>query len=247
MTTHSPIFRALLLAGGTGSRLRPITDTVPKCLVPIEDGKPILDYWLDTLEAVNVNDVLINTHHHREIVLAHLTHVNATRSVVMHESYEATLLGSAGTLHANREWMNEADHCVIIYADNLSNIELGPLFAYHLAHGDPFTMMLFQTEKPTQCGIAEMDDDGRVVTFVEKPEHPKSNLANGGLYVVTADAYREMADANAFDIGFDILPQFVGRMRGYEIDGYHRDIGTHDALEQARRDVVTLFQQPTAQ
>jgi NDP-sugar pyrophosphorylase family protein len=77
----------------------------------------------------------------------------------------------------------------------------------------------------------------RVVGFQEKPSHPRSSLANGGVYVVEADAYREIADLRAHDIGFDVLPRFVGRMRGWEWTDYHVDIGTHGSLAQANADV----------
>jgi mannose-1-phosphate guanylyltransferase len=231
--------KALLLAAGLGTRLRPLTDTVPKCLVPIA-GKPLIDYWFDKLEGVGVGDVLINTHHLREPVVEHLTHVAATRPFRIREAYEPKLLGSAGTLHANRDWVDDADECLVIYADNLSSVELGALLAFHRGHDDPMTMLLFHTPYPKQCGIATLDEGGRIVEFVEKPQQPKSDLANAGLYVVSADAYREMADRNAFDLGFDVLPAFVGRMRGFPFQGYHRDIGNYEALAQANDYAASL-------
>ena len=97
-------------------------------------------------------------------------------------------------------------------------------------------MLLFRAPDPRACGIAELDEAGRVVSFVEKPREPRSNLANAGVYIASADAYREMAAMRAFDLGFEVLPRFVGRMRGWVWDGYHLDIGTHEALEKARRD-----------
>ena len=103
-------------------------------------------------------------------------------------------------------------------------------------------MLLFHTPYPKQCGIAALDAEDRVVEFVEKPEHPKSDLANGGLYVVDASIYREMADRDVFDIGFDILPTFVGRMRGFRFDGYHRDMGNLDAVAQAQVDAPRHFE-----
>jgi len=232
--------KALLLAGGKGTRLRPLTDSVPKCLVDI-GGRPMLEYWCDSLERVPVHDALINTHHLRDAVVEYLENVNARGRMVLSESYEPKLLGSAGTIHANRSWMDDADECLIIYADNLSNVDLGEMLAFHRSHDDPFTMLLFRTEKPRQCGIAELDAASRVISFVEKPEEPKSDLANAGIYVVSADAWREIADMKAFDLGFDVLPRFVGRMRGWAFDGYHRDIGTLDALEQARADIEHVF------
>lgn len=159
----------------------------------------------------------------------------------MTEAYEPELLGSAGTVAANRNWAEGADTIVIIYADNLSDIDLGALVAFHTAHPDPMTMALFHTPYPKKCGIATLDETARITAFVEKPEHPESDLANAGLYVVDADAWREIADLNAFDFGFDVLPRFVGRMRGYTHTGYHRDIGTHESLAQAEADAPALF------
>jgi NDP-sugar pyrophosphorylase family protein len=232
--------KALLLAGGVGSRLRPLTNTIPKCLVPI-DGKPLLDYWLDALERAGIREALINTHHLPEPVREHIAEANETRALLLEESFEPVLLGSAGTVHANRSWMDDADDCLIVYVDNLSNVDVTEVVDFHRGHDDPFTMMLFHTPYPSQCGIADLDEAGRIVSFVEKPKEPPSDLANGGLYVVTAEAYREMADQDAFDLGFDVLPKFVGRMRGWVFDGYHRDIGTLEALEQAREDAPRVF------
>lgn len=232
--------KALLLAGGLGTRLRPLTETVPKCLVPIA-GKPLLDYWLDALEAAGIDEVRINTHHLRDAVLAHLETARARRGLTLSESWEPVLLGSAGTVHANRGWMDDADDALIVYADNLSTIDLGALLAFHRGHGGPMTMALFRAPVPSACGIATLDASGLVTDFTEKPEQPASDLANAGIYAVTAACWREIADMDAFDFGFDVLPRFVGRMRGWEIDGYLRDIGTFAALEQAQRDAPGLF------
>lgn len=231
---------ALLLAAGVGSRLRPLTDRTPKCLVPVA-GKPLLDYWFDALAEAGVHDVLLNTHHLADQVREHIAAVNRRGPLRVIETHEPELLGSAGTVHASRAWMDDADQCLIVYADNLSTVDLPALLAFHRSHGDPFSMMLFHASEPQRCGIAELDDDGRIISFVEKPEHPRSDLANGGIYVVSADAYREIAAMNAFDLGFDVLPRFVGRMRGWTWDGYHRDIGTHESLEQAEREAPTVF------
>ena len=232
--------KALLLAGGLGTRLRPITETTPKCLVPVA-GKPMLDYWYDALEAAGVKEVLLNTHHLRDQVCDHTLKTNKKRDLAVTEAWEPKLLGSAGTVHANRAFADDADEVIIIYADNLSDVSLTDLLAFHRSHYDPMTMMLFHTAYPKQCGIATLDGAGRVVEFVEKPEHPTSDLANAGLYVVSGDAWREIADMNVFDFGFDVLPKFTGRMSGYAHKGYHRDIGNHETLEQANIDAKALF------
>ncbi len=200
----------------------------------------MLSWWLDALEAAEIGTALVNTHHLRDAVTAYIDAENARRSLHLIESYEPDLLGSAGTVHANRRFADDAEVVVVIYADNLSTIDLGNMLEFHKAHGDPFTMALFRTEFPSKCGIATLDSDARIREFVEKPACPTSDLANAGVYAINAAAWREIADMQAFDFGFDVLPAFVGRMRGYAFDGYHRDIGTPQALAKAQADAPTL-------
>jgi D,D-heptose 1,7-bisphosphate phosphatase len=231
--------KAIILAGGLGTRLRPLTDTLPKCLVPIAE-RPLLDYWVDALARAGVREARVNNHAHPDQVRAYIAEVSSSGRLRLEESYEPILLGSAGTIAANPDLADGADVVVIVYADNFSDVDLGRMIAFHRSHGDPFTMLLFRAPNPAACGIAELDGEGRVVSFVEKPKEPKGDLANGGVYVVDAGAYREIAAMGAFDLGFEVLPRFVGRMRGWAWDGYHLDVGTPEALEKARRDAAGL-------
>lgn len=231
--------KALLLAGGLGTRLRPLTETTPKCLVPVA-GKPMLDYWYDALEKAQIRDVLLNNHHLADQVRTHIATTNTTRALTVTEAYEPELLGSAGTVHANRAWADDAREVIVIYADNLSDVDLGAMLDFHRGHDDPMTMLLFRTAYPSQCGIATLNGT-RIVEFTEKPENPVSDLANAGIYILDAEAWREIADMDVFDFGFDVIPAFVGRMSGFEHTGYHRDIGNHEALSQANIDAERLF------
>jgi mannose-1-phosphate guanylyltransferase len=230
--------KVLLLAGGLGTRLRPLTDHAPKCLIPI-NGRPLLDYWLARFDAAGTYDVLINVHHLPRLVEDYVARVNAGGRFRMRVFHEPKLLGSAGTVHANRDWVGEGETGLIVYADNLSNVDLRALLDYHHGHGQAMTMMLFRTPYPEKCGIAELGASGKVVSFIEKPKEPKSNLANAGLYALTGSAYREIADMDKFDIGFDVLPSFVGRMMGWEWTGYHRDIGTSESLRAAEAELAS--------
>jgi mannose-1-phosphate guanylyltransferase len=231
--------KALLLAGGLGTRLRPLTNTVPKCLVEIA-GRPLLDYWFDALKAAGITDILINNHHLPDAVRAYLAEKNR-QGFHAAEAYEPVLLGSAGTVTVNRAFGDDADDILVVYADNLSDLDVPAFLATHREHGLPLTMLLFHAPNPRACGIAEVDGSGRIVGFEEKPAVPKSDLANAGVYAVTADAWREMADLKAFDLGFDVLPKFVGRMQGHVHEGYHRDIGNLEALEAAREAAPKVF------
>ena len=232
--------KALLLAAGLGTRLRPLTESIPKCLVPIA-GRPLIDYWVDLLNKAGVQEGLINTHASAGLVRGHVERINRRGSLTLTESHEPQLLGSAGTIAANPDLADDADEVIIIYADNLSDADLRLMLERHRRHEDPVTMLLFHTPDPQACGIVELDQHDRVVSFFEKPRHPQSTLANAGLYIVDAEAYREMATSKAFDLATDVLPRFVGRMRGWVTDGYHRDIGTPRTYVQAQDDARRRF------
>lgn len=229
---------ALLLAGGLGTRLRPLTDRIPKCLVPIA-GRPLLSYWRDSLASAGVGEVRINTHHLPDPVRAWIEESNGLGGPRFSESHEPTLLGSAGTISANRDLADCGDEVIVVYADNLSTVDLAAAIAYHRSHPDPFTMVLFETDEPRRCGIAELAAGGRIASFVEKPQEPRGNLANAGIYVIDSPLFRELADRRGFDIAFDLLPNLAGRMRGFAHRGYHRDIGTPESLRQAEADLAT--------
>ena len=235
--------KVLVLAAGMGERLRPLTETVPKCLVPIA-GRPLLDYWFGRFGEAGLRDVMINTHHLRDQVRTYIDGVNRTGRFRVTEAHERQLLGSAGTIHANPHFVDDAEHCLIVYADNLSNVDLREMIRVHDSHDYPLTMMLFRTPRPRESGIVELDGSGVIVDFVEKPPRPKSDLANAGVYVVNADAYREIAAADKRDLGLHVLPSFVGRMRGWVWDGYHLDIGDPESLERARADGPRVFRIP---
>src|SRR4029077_7217517 len=115
--------RALILAGGLGTRLRPLTDEVPKCLISIA-GQPLLNIWIECLAEAGIVEARINTHALAEVVRAYIEQVNTNGRLRLTESYEPALLGSAGTITANANLADGADQVVIIYADNLSDIDL---------------------------------------------------------------------------------------------------------------------------
>ncbi len=240
MTDRAGRVKSLLLAGGLGTRLRPLTDSVPKCLIPIA-GWPLLDIWIQRLVECAIREARISTHALAETVRAHIARINAEKGLSLVEAHEPVLLGSAGTVTANADLGDDVDEVLIIYADNFSDIDLRPLIAFHREHADPLTMVLFHAPDPCACGIAELDKEGRIISFVAKPKAPASDLANAGLYVIDAGAYREIAEMKAFDLGFEVLPRFIGRMRGWTWGGYYVNIGTHESLKRAECDARELF------
>lgn len=225
--------KAFLLAAGLGTRLRPITDDRPKCLVEV-GGRTMLDHWLDSFAAAGVDEVLVNTHHFADLVEAHVR--RRSTGPVVHVVHEAELLGSAGTLLANRDFVDDEDMFLAVNADNLTDFDLGRLVDAHRAGGAVATWTVFRASNPSQCGVVEVDDEGWAVGFTEKPAEPRSDLANAGLYAFSPEVLDEIRPPLPRDIGFDLLGRLVGRARVVDIgDSYFTDIGTPSALEQARQ------------
>jgi mannose-1-phosphate guanylyltransferase len=223
--------KAFLLAAGLGTRLRPVTDTVPKCLVEV-GGRPMLDIWLDALAKAGVDEVLVNTHHLAEMVEGHVVARSALPAVRL--SHEPVLLGSAGTLLANRDLVADDDMFLVVNADNLTDFDLGTLVDAHRANGMIATLTVFRAPKPSECGIVEVEN-GRVVRFVEKPADPVSDLANAGMYAFHPAVLAEIPEPLPRDIGFDLLPGLVRRAGIVSIgDCFFLDVGTPAALERAR-------------
>ncbi len=231
--------RALLLAAGIGTRLRPITETNPKCLVPIH-GKPLLDYWLELLFASDdVDRVLINTHHLADRVEAHVAG-SCWRSRI-DLAYEPHLLGGGGTIKANLAYFG-AGSFLVAHADNLTDFDLRGFIAAH-ARRPPhcaITMLTFRTDDPGSCGVVELDDKDVVQAFHEKVASPPGNLANAAVYVFAPEVGEFTAGfARPFvDLSTEVIPAFVGRILAVENRGYHRDIGTLGSLKRAHAEFL---------
>lgn len=234
--------KAFLLAAGVGSRLRPITDTTPKCMVAI-DGRPMLDIWLDALDAAGVDEVLVNLHHLPEVVRRHLDGRIGTPAVTT--VFEPVLLGSAGTLKANRGWIGADETFLACYADNLTDFDLRSLVRAHEENGALATLTVFHSEHPSTGGVVELDDSGIMTGFAEKPGHPVSDLVNAGMYAFGPGILDEIGGPPPRDIGYHLLPRLVGRAKVVPVDGYLRDIGTVPAYQRAQREWPALVQRTT--
>lgn len=229
--------RALLLAAGQGTRLRPLTERLPKCLVPIA-GRPLLDYWLDRLFASpEIERVLVNTHWLADQVVAH---VGASRWRARVDLVnEADLLGTGGTILANRAWFGDGPF-LTAHADNLTEFDLDHFLDRHRARpaGTAMSMLSFRSEDPRSCGILELDEHGVVQRFHEKVADPPGDLANAAVYVLEPEvvAFAAGLGRPVVDLSTEVIPHFVGRIYSIETPCYHRDIGTPESLARAERD-----------
>ena len=224
--------KAFLLAAGHGTRLRPITDNIPKCLVPIQ-GMPMLAIWLRLCKKLGITDLLINLHAHTDVVRAFLNQCGEV-DVRVHVREEKHLLGSAGTLRANRIWVEGEELFWVFYADVLHRADLPAMLRLHRQRRPAATIGVYEVRDPSRCGIVTTNSQGVIENFVEKPTHPTSNLAFSGLMIGTREVLDLIPDKVPADIGFHVLPKLTGQMLAFPIRDYLIDIGTLENYQQAQ-------------
>lgn len=225
--------KALLLAAGYGERLSPLTDVLPKCLMPI-NKKPILEFWIDNLISYGIESVLVNVHYFSEEVINFLSREKFNK--VVHWVQEEKLLGTAGTLRANREFFEDSN-ILFVHADNFCLADMSSFIRCHENRPEEcvMTMMTFITEDPSSCGIVETDSQGIVTNFYEKVEDPPSTLANAAVYLLGKDFldwFEEHEEASDFSLG--VLPKLLGRIKTWNNKNMHIDIGTIENLIKAQ-------------
>ena len=222
--------KAFLLAAGHGTRLRPYTDTIPKCLLPVR-GVPIMEVWLSLCRKHGISEVLVNTHAHAEAVSNFVRAWKDEVRVMVAE--EPELFGSAGTLHANRGWIQNEEKFWIFYADVLTCANLDGMLSAH-APDSAATLGVYSVPDPERCGIAVVDETGVVTDFEEKPEKPRGSMAFAGVMIGTPAMLDAIPHKRGADIAFDVLPRLVGRMRAYKIKEFLLDIGTLENYQLAQ-------------
>jgi mannose-1-phosphate guanylyltransferase len=179
-----------------------------------------------------ITDVLINLHSHADRVQEFLK--DFASGVEVRTVQENSLLGSAGTLRANRAWVAEEDFFWVFYADVLTSLDLGRMAALHMLHQPAATLGVYEVPDPRRCGIVSVGPNGVIDRFVEKPEHPPGNLAFAGLMIGTNRLIDVIPDGIPVDIGFHVLPLLGGQMLAFRISDYLLDIGTMENYHRAQ-------------
>ena len=225
--------RAMLLAAGCGTRLRPLTNSIPKCLVPIK-GQPLLDIWLERLTEAGIGAFLINTHYLSEQVNDYIKSSPYQNKITL--VHEDDLLGTAGALISNLDFFQE-QYGLLIHADNYCLADFPAFIQAHLNRPPEcvMTMMTFITDTPSSCGIVELDDRGVIIGFHEKVKEPPGNLANGAVYILSAKLLSTLKKElhNVNDFSTEILHRFVGKIYTYQTDEVFIDIGSPDTYKKA--------------
>ena len=232
--------RALLLAAGLGTRLRPLTDHTPKCLVEI-DGRPLLDYWLHALFSNGIERVLINLHAHSTEVQKFIMGSKFASRVSL--SFEQNLLGTAGTIGENITFF-KGNNFFVAHADNLCVCDFDKFIKAHLdrpKHTE-ITMMTFDTMYPKSCGIVRVDSENVLIEFHEKVANPPGHRANAAVYIMEPKVanFCNSINRSGLDISNDVVPNYLGRIFTWHNCTYNKDIGDIKSYSEAQKDIQYL-------
>ncbi len=232
--------KAILLAAGEGTRLRPYTENWPKCLMPIK-SIPLLEYWLTILNSNGIDDILVNTSYLSDIVNDFLNRPHFNKQTI--SVYEPELLGTAATIRHNAAFFAN-DTVFVAHADNWCCCDFDGFIYYHhnkRPAGTLMTMMTFETEQAQSCGIVQTDSQGVVTRFYEKVKNPPGNLANAAVYILEPEIIQWITkNKNVSDFSKDVLPCFSGKIATWKNNDIHRDIGTIKMLKKAQSDNCNL-------
>jgi mannose-1-phosphate guanylyltransferase len=230
--------QALILAGGEGTRLRPLTSTMPKPVVPLVD-RPFIAYMLEWLRSHGVDDVILSCGFMAEGV-REVIGDGADLDLRVRYLEEPEPLGTGGALKFAEDLLEE--RFFMLNGDVLTDIDLTAQLSQHERTGARATLALIPVDDPSAYGLVRREPDLSVREFVEKPgaEQIDTNLINAGAYIIEREVLGEMAPAGThISIEREVFPRLVGRgLYGYEASGYWLDIGTPDRYLQATFDIL---------
>lgn len=228
--------RALVLAAGEGSRLRPHTLDRPKPMVPI-GGEPAIAHTLRWLARNGVSEVAVNLHFHPQVLVDYVADGDAFGVRVTY-SREPEILGTAGALRSLRAFFAGQEAFVVVYGDVLTDLALAPVAEAHRRSRADATIVLSRADDPTRVGVVDFDAVGRITRFVEKPAAHEvfGDWANAGVYVCGPAVLDFVAPSGAQDFGRDLFPAMLvaGRaLHAFPTDATVIDFGAPERLAVA--------------
>ena len=250
--------RAMIMAAGLGTRLRPLTGLVSKPMVPVAN-RPVLEHILHLVRRYGIRDVIINLHYFPHAITSHLGD-GSGMDMNIEYSFEEELLGTAGGVK-NNEWFLGEDTFLVMSGDALTDVDLEALISTHRRTGAIATLALKEVEDPSHYGVVVLDDSGRVTGFQEKPprEQALSRLCNSGIYVFEPEIFQHIPAESFYDFGNQVLPGLleddlpfyahviptfwsdIGSLTEYKQGNFHaldQDVGLHTS--GVERDGVAL-------
>ncbi len=233
--------RAMVMAAGKGTRLRPVTDLLPKPMAPVAD-RPVLEHILRLLERHGIREVVLNLHHLPDAITGYLGDGSGLGLDVTY-SFEETLMGTAGGVKRNEAFLGTGTF-LIMSGDALTDIDLTGLVAAHRRNGSIATIAVKEVADPSLYGVLVTDTDGRVTGFQEKPprEEALSNLCNCGIYVFEPELLDLIPAGQFDDFGSRLFPDMLKQgipFHTHTFSGYWSDVGNLGEFFRGNVDALT--------
>lgn len=232
--------KAMIMAAGVGSRLDPLTKSVPKPLVPVAN-RPVMDILVDNLKSIGVKDIVSNTHYLAEKIINRYENINF--GVNFKFIKEDTLSGTAGGLKKCQFFFDKGDEFLVLSADGLSNADLQKGIDMHRKSGAIATIGIKEIphEEVSHFGVVVTDETGYITEFQEKPsvEEAKSNFINTGIYVFDYRIFDYIPENTFYDFAKNVFPNLLKdhEINTFVIDNYWTDIGTLEQYQQSTQDL----------
>lgn len=232
--------KAIILAGGTGSRLRPLTCTRPKPMVPIMN-KPILEYLLEHLKKHHITQIILTLFYRPEVIRHHFQD-GSDWGVQIEYSIEEEPLGTAGAVKQVEEKIELSEDFLIISGDALMDFDLGKVMTFHQEKESLATILLSRVDNPLEFGIVSTNEEGQIVEFLEKPDWGQvfTDTVNTGLYCLNRRVLEHIPAQTKYDFSKDLFPLLLekGGLYGYIASGYWTDVGNLNQYRQAHYDFL---------
>jgi mannose-1-phosphate guanylyltransferase/phosphomannomutase len=229
----------MVLAAGRGERMAPLTDHLPKPLLPIAN-RPVMAHILDHLARHGFTEVIANVHYLAQQIMDWFGD-GACCGVHLSYAGEEKLWGSAGSVKRNERFF-QGERFLVIGADDLTDMDLSALTRHHAEVGALASIGLAEVDETSQFGIVVTDEAGRIDRFLEKPAGPTpGNTANTQIYLFEPRIHSFIPEGEWYDFGFGVFPELVSRSEpfyGFALPGYWRDIGSLADYLQAHWDVM---------
>ncbi|MBI4415470.1 MAG: NDP-sugar synthase [Euryarchaeota archaeon] len=229
----------IVLAGGEGTRLRPLTQTRPKPLLPVA-GRPCVDYVLRSLIDSGVREIIITTAFMSDALIKSIGDGLGYDASILY-TFESTPAGTAGSVKRIANFVDGT--FVVAMGDVLVDLDVRPLIEFHRKKKAAATIALTKVDDPTEYGIVGLGKDGRIAKFKEKPKREEafSDLVNAGIYVLEPEVLDLIPEDTKFDFSRDVFPKLLAKglpLYGMEIEGVWVDIGRPEDLIRASLEVV---------
>ncbi len=219
--------KALILAGGLGTRLRPLTYKIPKAMVEV-NGKPFLYYLIKFLSKQNIKDIVISVGYLKENIMEYFTD-GKNLGVNIEYAVENEPLGTGGAINNAKKFLKEK--FIVMNGDTIFNINLEDFSKFHEYKKGVCTIALANIDNTERYGAVEVDKDGRIVKFLEKGIK-KNGLINGGIYILEEEIFNYLLEVGSLEK--DVFPLLIGKMYGYVSNSYFIDIGIPEYYNQIK-------------